>query len=560
MTTIELNDPFTGEWTSFLETDFTYNGSTITDALCDDIIYKKVNNKYYRRILIENIVNAVWFGVTGNGTTDDTDKINEAIAKSSAINGVLFFPEGRYKIMRSGLDLLSNSNLLGIGKDTVFEMDKDANWCISANKGNGGTDDVQYNKKNIRVRNIHFKALVDGLQYAFSEFKHLMNLNAVSDILVESCYFTQFRGDGIYIGSSNDGGTTERHNERVIIRNCYFDGVNHQNRNGITIIDCSTAIIENCSFMNCTLNEVIPAGTVNNIKPIPKMPGAIDIEPDIHDFHIVKNIIIRNNTFKNVGGSPGVISMIINKITTNCDNIVIENNYISECTSENAICISTSRGATSFEELNDCMVTVQNNIFEGTPGFDNRAMTITASKNVKIFDNKFSNFDRSCIISYEEPDNIVEKSYVSNLYMERNLFQKLGLTEQVSFSCFNIKNFQFKNNELKGVSEGNTANDFFFYFIRGVSSEVIIEHNKFINSYGYTIVMGPSHTTEENTNTFTSNNYDGLYNWNFHWLRGSAPLILRNATPPNGHVFYDETNNVSQIYLGGTWKTIKMEP
>ncbi|MFP3598693.1 glycosyl hydrolase family 28-related protein [Chryseobacterium sp. SIMBA_029] len=552
MTTIELNDPFTGEWTSFLETDFTYEGSAITDALCDDIIYKKVTGKYYRRILIENIVNAIWFGVTGNGTTDDTTKINEAITKSAAINGILFFPEGRYKITGSGLNLLNNSNLLGIGKSTVFEMDDNADWCISANSGNGGTTNISDNIKNITVKNIHFKSVNNQ----FSEFKYLMNLNAVSDVIIEGCYFTQFRGDGIYIGSSNIEGL-ERHNERVFVRNCHFDGVNHANRNGISIIDCNVAAIEDCTFANCSLDEPIPIG---NDKVIPRMPGAIDIEPDIHAFHIVKNITIRNNTFKNVGGSPGVISIVINKITTNCGNIVIENNYISECTNANAICISTSRGATSFEELNDCMVTVQNNIFEGTPGFDNRAMTITASKNVKIFDNKFSNFDRSCIISYEEPDNIAEKSYVSDLYMERNLFQKLGLTEQVSFSCFNIKNFQFKNNELRGVSEGNTVNNFFFYFIRGVSSEIIFERNKFINSSGYTIVMAPSYNTEENTNTFTNNHFDGLYNWNFHWLRESAPLTFRNAAPPNGHIFYDETNNVSQIYLGGTWKTITMEP
>lgn len=75
----------------FLETTETYNGDLITDSICDGILYKKIDTKYYRRILIENIVNAKWFGVAGNGITDDTSKINESIAKSSEINGILFF-------------------------------------------------------------------------------------------------------------------------------------------------------------------------------------------------------------------------------------------------------------------------------------------------------------------------------------------------------------------------------------------------------------------------------------------------------------------------------------
>jgi len=51
-----------------------------------------------------------------------------------------------------------------------------------------------------------------------------------------------------------------------------------------------------------------------------------------------------------------------------------------------------------------------------------------------------------------------------------------------------------------------------------------------------------------------------MYTWNYSWLRESAPTQFRNSAPPNGHIFYDETLNISQIYLGGVWKTIKTEP
>ncbi|MBV8324921.1 hypothetical protein [Chryseobacterium sp.] len=73
--------------------------------------------------------------------------------------------------------------------------------------------------------------------------------------------------------------------------------------------------------------------------------------------------------------------------------------------------------------------------------------------------------------------------------------------------------------------------------------------------------MGPAHSTQENTNTYTGNNHNtAMYTWNYSWLRESAPTQFRNSAPPNGHIFYDETLNISQIYLGGVWKTIKTEP
>jgi hypothetical protein len=48
-----------------------------------------------------------WFGAVGNGTTNDYDSITNAINSTSAINGVLYFPVGTYKIS-SNLTFPSN--------------------------------------------------------------------------------------------------------------------------------------------------------------------------------------------------------------------------------------------------------------------------------------------------------------------------------------------------------------------------------------------------------------------------------------------------------------------
>lgn len=51
-----------------------------------------------------------------------------------------------------------------------------------------------------------------------------------------------------------------------------------------------------------------------------------------------------------------------------------------------------------------------------------------------------------------------------------------------------------------------------------------------------------------------------MYLWNYCWLKNNVPANYRNVAPPNGHIFDNETLQASQIFLGGTWKTIKMEP
>lgn len=116
MATIELNDPFTGEWTCFLETAHAYDETTdIDDNMCDDIIYKKINNKYYRRILVDDTVNVKWFGAKGDGETDDTQAIKNAIRSSHSVR----LDPGQY-IINSTIQIpmeFSGLSISGSGSD-----------------------------------------------------------------------------------------------------------------------------------------------------------------------------------------------------------------------------------------------------------------------------------------------------------------------------------------------------------------------------------------------------------------------------------------------------------
>ena len=108
---------------------------------------------------------------------------------------------------------------------------------------------------------------------------HLVHFDGVSNVLISNCKFIGFRGDGVYIGSGTSG-DMERHNTNVTIKDNFFDGVNNQNRNGISFIDVNGALVDNNTFVNTT-----KAG----------MPGVIDFEADPNSWHVLEDITITNN-------------------------------------------------------------------------------------------------------------------------------------------------------------------------------------------------------------------------------------------------------------------------
>lgn len=64
--------------------------------------------------------NVVAFGATGDGSTDDSDAIQDAITAVSTNGGTVFFPEGTYKI-ETGLTLSSsNVRLVGAGHNATI--------------------------------------------------------------------------------------------------------------------------------------------------------------------------------------------------------------------------------------------------------------------------------------------------------------------------------------------------------------------------------------------------------------------------------------------------------
>jgi hypothetical protein len=118
------------------------------------------------------------------------------------------------------------------------------------------------------------------------QYFYLFAVNATSDLTVERVTFYGFRGDGMYVGSGTLK-TTERHNQRVTVRDCLFDGAVKDNRNGLSIIDCDKLTVYGCTFTN-----------IGNSK-LSHSVGAIDFEPD-HDWSIYRAVVVSHCKFVDI--------------------------------------------------------------------------------------------------------------------------------------------------------------------------------------------------------------------------------------------------------------------
>lgn len=256
-------------------------------------------------VIVNDAVNGVWiewnftgkprvsilkFGARPSNTAlDNNSRINRAMDVAEANSTVIFVPKGRFE---TGQHLgRSNSGIVGVGRESVLIRNRglsDFGVTLFIAGGSSNPDD---NIKNYKIRDVTFEG--DVVASGFSEFKHLIMIQGGSNINLKRVYFKGFEGDGLVIRSGNNA----YQNDTIRVSACEFDGVNNDNRNGISINDCVGLYITSCKFINCTRSN---------------QPGAIDIEPNTQDTYVrLRNIRIRDNEFINIGGNVGCIAMFL---------------------------------------------------------------------------------------------------------------------------------------------------------------------------------------------------------------------------------------------------------
>lgn len=356
-----------------------------------------------------------WVDVRAYGAATTASATTNLAAFNTAIgtgNVTVIVPPGAYSIDSPGIDIKDNTTIIGIGNPTLTGT----NYIMNINRGKGGTADPSLNIKNVTIRGITF--LHAG---GFSEHIHQLNANAVTNLLVEGCTFKAFRGDGIYIGSSNSA-ATERHNQSVIIRNNVFDGVNNDNRNGISVIDGSGVVIEGNYFKNTTKSG---------------MPGAIDIEPDANLFARIRNIVIKKNYITN-SGQDGISVYLPDSFNIPTYGIVIADNYVEKCARWGIVYAQSNGTNVLTQSSSSHVILIQGNSVKNC----GKPFLIYGVKGASIKNNSFENTAGPLTLG----DSSYERIKSFDVEFSGNKLTRIGMDNGYSVIIDGITNLTLNNN------------------------------------------------------------------------------------------------------------------
>lgn len=446
---------------------------------------------------VSPFANVKLLGAVGDGIADDTAAIQAAVNTYDAV----FFPSGTYKVS-SAVTLNANNTVFGEGDGSVI--------LYTGTAATQGAFFVNSGSSSAYVDNVticDLKLLGEVVSLGFSEFVHLISLNGVRNCVIERCTVEGFRGDGIYIGSGDVAGQ-ERHNINVTIRDCVIDGINKDNRNGISVIDCNGLNIDNNYITRTTR---------------PSMPGAIDIEPDANVFHVIKDISIRNNKIFDCDGNVAAISMLLPGLayTTLPSGFNIENNYIEApiASSNNLYGVFFTYGnpfggdPAITESTHELGIRIRGNYIKHANGGPGRAFVLWNCNDTVVEGNDFIGGSASYIG--------FSGVAVFDMTVKNNMFADVQGQGEFAVSVFTATRVTFDGNVFKDCGFASGAARGAIEFNTGTSSYVKILNNVCLSPGGFTaqFVRDAGHTFTPATNVYLdnavlvgTNQFPALYN------------------------------------------------
>ena len=424
-----------------------------------------------------NQVNILDLGAKGDGITDDTLAIQEALDNYQD----LYFPSGTYIVTNL---VVSKSNVTikgdGIGK---------TKFVYSGEPFTEATKGILIAKGQSNINNLQFEGFtIDGLvqDLGFEEHSHNLYLLGVDDAVISNCEFKGFRGDGIYLGGVDmPSQIVIKYNDNITITDCVFDGVNKDNRNGISVISGTNITIKNSYFKNCSRDD---------------MPSAIDFEPD-HQEQLVRDCLVDNCTFDSIGGNAGVVGIFFVKGKKNENNVNFKfsNNSFKNCALNTPVFFASINNRGEEMSPNECNINVT--IEDNDVANCGKLFEFSNVNDVALINNTFVDCKGSGYISYYV--NQYSKSY--NLFFSRNTFNKCG-----TINVFSVDGLIFENNKfLDSIVTGINFTNIEPYNI--TSYNVILSQNIFSSptkSMTYAVKVSNNHDLDPLTNDSYLNELD----------------------------------------------------
>lgn len=254
--------------------------------------------------------NVKWFGVKGDGVTDDTDAIQLALNS----NIPLYFPEGTYLISES----LMLNNAVILGQNATIKMA-------------GNNLDVYANFQvinNCLIENFNIVGDRNSHTVTTGEYGMGININGSNNV-IKDCNISDLWGDGIYIKGDNNS-----------VFNCR---IYNARRNGISVINGKNILIDGCHIHKtngtspmCAIdiepntNEQTVQCTISNCILVDNKRGGIQIDfrHSNQVFNVTMNNIKTFNTGKDNDVPYGDLSIFTN-VTTQEGQISV-NGWVSE--------------------------------------------------------------------------------------------------------------------------------------------------------------------------------------------------------------------------------------
>ena len=197
---------------------------------------------------LESFTTVKAHGAKGDGVTDDTAAINDALDSGC---GMVYFPAGTYLVnglVSSYYDNMDNSGLI-VKSNTNIVLAPGA--VIQQTGGTNSERSVIFNLNGVENVEICGGTLIGdsethifGTSGSSDEWGHGISIRKSKNVYIHDMTIKNMSGDGIYVGQTGTySDTTDVHNYNVMIERC---NITHIGRNGISMTECNGWKINDC--------------------------------------------------------------------------------------------------------------------------------------------------------------------------------------------------------------------------------------------------------------------------------------------------------------------------